>query len=349
MQKKRVTQKDIAEASGFHRATVSLALKHHPSLPKSTRDHILNIAEKLGYRPDPVLSALTAYRNNNQSRSFQGTMAWLVLYDEQSKHDWKSSNLFMQYHEGAKEQADKYGYQLEIFEFDPSKISYKRMASILKARNVNGILLCPQNSPFMTMEFDWDSFSFVTFGYSLMKPKLHTVTATQYRSMVQTMTMMHEREHRRIAFMFNPTHDRRADHNYLAGYLMSQHLIGETPIVLDYRYSQMSEFKAELIQRRKEGIPLDALVSGNQNIAKLLKQAGVSAPEDIAVACPLLNTQDTTMSGIYEDSVHIGRIAVDHLNNMLLRGERGIPNKALRIHVEGLWHEGKTLPTKRPV
>ena len=62
MNKPRVLMKDVAKEAGVHQTTVSLALRNHPSLPKSTRDRIQELAHSMGYRPDPAISAIAAQR-----------------------------------------------------------------------------------------------------------------------------------------------------------------------------------------------------------------------------------------------------------------------------------------------
>ena len=44
-----MTLSDIAEAAGVSRATVSLVLRHSPSIPSRTKEHVLRHAENLGY------------------------------------------------------------------------------------------------------------------------------------------------------------------------------------------------------------------------------------------------------------------------------------------------------------
>ena len=47
---------------------MSLALRNHPRLPLETRERIRSLAEKMGYRPDPFLRALVAYRGKMMPR-----------------------------------------------------------------------------------------------------------------------------------------------------------------------------------------------------------------------------------------------------------------------------------------
>ena len=59
----RIRLKDIAEKAGLSVAAVSMALKDHRSLPASTIKKVKALAKKMGYAPDPALSALAAYRS----------------------------------------------------------------------------------------------------------------------------------------------------------------------------------------------------------------------------------------------------------------------------------------------
>ena len=45
------TMVDVAERAGVSRGTVSLALRHDPKLPESTTQHVLSVAEAMGYDP----------------------------------------------------------------------------------------------------------------------------------------------------------------------------------------------------------------------------------------------------------------------------------------------------------
>lgn len=346
MEQRRITQQDIARRAGVHRATVSMAFKAHPNIPEKTRARILKIAAELGYTPDPMLSALAAYRNRQRPASYHGTLAWLAS----SAHgfDWRDRTLrphFSDYFEGAAAQAKQYGFQLEIFDFNPARLTPARLASILGARGVSGVLLCPQPRPETNLEFPWQNFSAVTFGYSLAMPQLHTVSATQYRAMRQTLHELRRLGYRRIGLALDADHDLRTDHNYLAGFLVEQHLaLDHDPVpMLTAPYTDHRSVTRWLDQYRP-----DAVVTGNYHFLDVLRSLGRRVPQDIGVACPLLPSPDTELAGVIENSPGIGSVAVDFLIGMIHRQERGIPANPQRIHVEGRWLPGKTLRREEP-
>ena len=339
MLRRRVTQQDVANKAGVTRATVSLALKSHPSIPAKTRTRIMRLAAKLGYAPDPMLSALAAYRSRHRPATFHGTLAWLV--NSSFGYNWRRVRQFSDYHAGAMARARRHGFQVEIYDLNQPSMTTERIAAILRARNIAGLLLCPQPRPDTSLEFPWEDFSAVTFGYTLATPHLHTVTSTQYRDMQITMRNVRARGYQRIGLALSRDHDLRTDHNYLAGYLVDEQ---QTPRphslpVLGAAYTDADALKRWLRRYRP-----DALVAcGGLEFFDTMQRVGPRIPDDLGLAFPNLAQADSRLAGVVEDSTEIGAVAVDFLVAMMHRGERGIPGRPQRIHVEGQWTDGKSL------
>jgi LacI family transcriptional regulator/LacI family repressor for deo operon, udp, cdd, tsx, nupC, and nupG len=343
MESRRITQNDVARAVGVSRVTVSLAFKSHPGIPQATRERILKAAKKIGYMPDPMLSALAAYRNRLRPASYQGTLGWLVKSSRD--FDWETIITYKNYFEGAQQRALRHGYKLEVFDLGKRGMSPEKLAGILKARNVPGLLLCPQPVPNAEMQFPFENFSVVTFGYTLTRPELHTVTATQYRAMVLTMKQLQARGYKRIGFALTPSHDLRTDHNYLAGYLLETYLAGENlgtmpPFEASSSDSSLDKFRAWLTVHRP-----DAIIIGEMRLMDWLKELGIRVPKDLGVACPALphDKENGAIAGVFENTVHTGETAVDLLVLLIQQGERGVPDVPHRMHVEGRWVEGRSL------
>ena len=72
---KRPTLRDIAKDAGCTNATVSLALRESPRISPETRARVREVAAKLGYRPDPMLSALAAHRWKRHPKVEGATLA----------------------------------------------------------------------------------------------------------------------------------------------------------------------------------------------------------------------------------------------------------------------------------
>jgi LacI family transcriptional regulator/LacI family repressor for deo operon, udp, cdd, tsx, nupC, and nupG len=363
---RRVTQKDVAQAAGVDRATVSLALRKHPGIPEKTRQRIEKFAAKLGYVPDPMLAALASYRNSNRPEGYRGTLAWFA--DTAPDYRWQDVPHFVAYLQAAERAAQRMGYQLEVFDVSKMGVSWERAATIAQARGIRGILVCPQPHADTHLEtFPWHLFSAVTFGYSLTKPNLHSVSASHYRAVRRIVQELYQRGYQRIGLAVRPEHDRRIDYNQMSGYFMAGHLhpsltllapcpddgTHDGPHLANETYGM--RLKAWL-QRHKP----EALITGTSAALALIQSWGYDIPRDLGVVCGGLavgkNESRTasrkghaialSISGVVEDNERIGEVAVDLLIAMINRGERGVPQKPQRVLVEGTWHEGNTL---RPV
>lgn len=339
VQKHRITQGDIAAEAGVHQATVSLALKNHPSIPLKTRQKIQRLADKLGYLHDPMLSALAAYRNRSRPAVFHGTLAWLT--DSSFKFDWRASPHYTLCFKGLADGAQRHGYQIAEFDVNASGMTSKRVASILRARNVSGVLLCPQPRPYTEMRFPWEDFSAVTFGYSLAKPSLHTIAAAFYRDMQQTIREVRRRGYQRIGLVLNFTDDERYDHNALAGFLVDEYLYsGSIPIPPFFEnYRESPENLRAWIDRYCP----DAIVSQDWRVRDSLHKVNIHPPKDLGLACAGIPQGIVGLSGVVENSQRLGEVAADFVTAMIQRGERGIPANVQRILVEGDWVPGSTL------
>jgi LacI family transcriptional regulator len=87
---RRVTLADVARAAGVHRTTVALALRNHPGLPGETLARLKTIARKMGYRPDPTLAALNAYRIGSASRANVQVIAYVRRLGTRDRAPWKT-------------------------------------------------------------------------------------------------------------------------------------------------------------------------------------------------------------------------------------------------------------------
>ena len=339
MRNGRVTQEDVARKAGVTRATVSMALKGTPSIPLGTRKRIGAIAKKLGYAPDPMLSALAVYRSQNRPASFHGNLAWIV--NSSFGYDWRKVRQFVEYHEGATNRAKHHGFQIEIFDLNEDHMTADRLGVIFRTRNIRGCLLCPQPRSATTLSLPWDAFSSITFGYTLASPHLNTVISTQYQDAQMTMHEVLKRGYRRVGLFLNTEHNYRTNENYLAGYLIANSAAPQKNRVPRCEAAYDDVDKVRLwIDRYKP----DAVVAcGGAQCLSTFKRLGQSIPQDLGVAFPNLSAGEKQLSGVVEKSREIGAVAIDMLVAMMQRGERGIPELPLRVHVEGKWQEGGTL------
>ncbi len=335
---RRVTQQDVADAVGVSRSAVSMAFKNHPRISPEVRRRICATAERMGYLPDPMLVSLAAYRKKKRPSVFHGTLAWLV-----GEPAWNQVQQFGEFYEGAQKTARRHGFQLEVFDWASiaAENQQGRMASVLRARNVTGILVAPQ--PKMNtklLDFPWMDFAAVAMGYTLSAPRLHVVAAAQFHAVTECMRRLKETGHKRIGFLLSREHVERTQLQYLGAWMASQEIVGlggQIPSALMEKDHKPGPFR-EWMERYQP----DAIVSG-EYLPSHLRQLGWRVPEDVSVVCPNLPDEKKGISGIWEVPRNSGAAAADLLVSLIHRGERGIPDTPQTVLVEGRWMEGTTL------
>ena len=339
---KRPTIRDIALKAGCHYSTVSLALRNNAKIPLKTRILIQGIAREMNYRPDPMLSALTAYRRDTKPKVGVTALAWVTNHS--TRGGWKKWYITHQYYEGAKREAESRGYRLDEFWLQEKGMTSRRLNQILETRNIQGILLPPQEKP-TSIELNWEKFSAVTFGYSLIKPQLHTVTNHEYRNMRHLMKELYSRGYKRPGLVGRKHSAERVEYNWLAAFLLEQLETEEedriSPLILD---SWDSDTFIEWYEKTKP----DVIVTRSMAVARMLKKHGIKTPDDVGLAFNAIHEPGTNVSGIQKNAFRIGVLAADMMVDMIQRNDKGIPRFPQRHLLEGYWVEGETIRKRLP-
>ena len=104
-----VTLTQVAEASGVSLATASYSLRNDRRIPRVTAARVQTAAKRLGYRPNPRVSALMAHIRQAQPVTVGERIAFLWI--DASPGERPYQRIF----DGAKDRAIQLGYSLEEF------------------------------------------------------------------------------------------------------------------------------------------------------------------------------------------------------------------------------------------
>jgi LacI family transcriptional regulator len=340
--KPRPTIQDIARATGVHHTTVSLALRDSPKLRPETRLKIQTTAKKMGYSPDPMFLALSMYRQaRRQGRrpAYQATIAWINNWPD--RQGLYALATFRKYYEGACDRAKQLGYVIEEISLHEDKMSGNRAIGILKARNIQGVLLPPQPYSGADLPMDLRNLSVVAFGFSFQPPVHHVVANHHSHSVNLMLSHLIELGYKRIGFGIHKDWDDRVENAWLTGFKVAHwqnsKLIDIPPCVIP----STSGERALLDKWLKKYNP-DVVVS-SISVAEVLRGLGYQSPKDIGFASLDLDEDNLSLSGINQNNFYTGQKAVDVLVGLLQRGERGVPAIPIRLLVESTWNPGTTL------
>jgi DNA-binding LacI/PurR family transcriptional regulator len=337
--------RDVAAKVGVSHVTVSLALRGDSRISTERRKEIAAVAERLGYRPDPMLASLSAYRQAKKPIAIRSTIAWLNQWPD--PRQLRRFQEFDAYWRGAQDYAHRLGYRLEEF-IVGGDMTPARLQQILLARNVRGILIPPHAAGLKLDGFDWNQFSVVRLGISVAEPRVHIVTSDQMNCAATAFGRMWARGYRRIGYVTSHRFDRNTGGNFRAGYLSAQdvhvplrrHL---SPLMIS-EDSTLTDVRA--LRRWLRSTKVDAILGGLGNLSTVLASAHCQVPQDIGVAA-LSRLDGKFDAGVDQNSVEVGRVALATLAGLVHQNERGIPEYCRRVLVEGRWVDGASLPDRR--
>lgn len=343
----RISQRRLAKIAGVHHTTVSMALRGHPEISPETRDRIRRLAEELGYRPDPMLRALNAYSQTQRQPVFHGVIAWINAWTGRNAHPGIfRTGAFRHFYAHASRHAERLGYRLEEFVLGGANgLGARRLSQVLRERGIQGVILPPLPGGRGRVALNWDWFSCVTVGHSLLRPALHTLAHDNYQNMG---LLLHGLKHlglRRIGLV-SPRHEQqRTDGLRTAAFVMMQRTLPTrfpVPPLIQEDHNDEEEFFRWFDEHRPDAIA----VTFTKDTIRMLGRRGIRVPEDVVVAgLNLLERED--LPGIVEDDEALGCGAVENVVSQIERAERGIPRKSRHTYVAGDWWPGKPAPGRR--
>jgi LacI family transcriptional regulator len=336
--KKPVTLAEIARRAGVSVMTVSRALRKQSNISPETQKKIQAIADELGYRPNPLVSALMTYRRSAKPVRAHVSLAFITNHP--TRDGWKASKLYQDFYQGVSESADRHGYGVETFWMREPGMTPERLTQILLTRSIHGLIIAPLPVAHGELNLDWQHFSAVTFGYSLTKPLLHRAVNHQFRSMRLAMRELRKLGYRRLGLALPSSLNERVDRQWMASFLVEER---------DFEHSvpmfvpDDAQWTFEKFRRWFDTQKPDVVISHEEVVLEWLKRMGLHVPEDAGFVLLNCAEEEGTLSGIYQNGPTIGSVAVDFLIGMIQRNERGIPALPHSLLVEGTWVPGRTV------
>ena len=332
------TLQDIARAAGVSAMTVSRALKNSPLQRPETCRRIQNIARDMGWRPNPLVSALMSHLGRqHQVRSTVN----LAILDPRSE-DYTANGLYVI---GAKRQAAELGYAIEVFPYKPRATSPARLRDILLARGVRGVVLMPVPTALSEIAFDFTGFAAVTIGYSVASPVLPRVANDIQNTVYTALRHLESRGYQRVGLIMADDANRRMLYLYSGarstyGSFFARTMEAKELILPDENFSPanlkkiLSWIKAHKIQ----GILTSAF-----RLYDALIHAGVRIPDDFAFV-HLHKYLDPRVTSIDQMRDYVGHKAVDLVTAMIQRNESCPVPYPQTVLTPSILHKGDTSP-----
>ncbi len=335
----QVTLRDIARAAGVSTMTVSRALRKDAHASAATAARICALAQAMKYQPDPHLTALAAYRKRKRPPKEHEVIAYLTT--DNTRDGYKRTRVGSEALRGACARAAELGYRVEPTWLRDLEKQHRDPSDVLRARGIRGVVLARMGRVGMTINLEWDRFSCVAIGYSLLKPTLHVIASHFYQNLCRSFDELVGLGYCRPALLLSTDLDYRTGHQFQGAFLYKQQSIpagARLPILWTEPARQ-----GENLQKYCSRHSPDAILSAWPSTRPALVSIGLQPPVNIGYANLNIVRSEDSVSGIFQNILDIGAAAVSRLNVMLQYGEKGIPALPEVTAIFGEWYPGTTV------
>ncbi len=327
----------VAAAAGVSAMTVSLALRNHPRVSEPTRQRVLHIAARLGYRPDPQVAKLMHHLRVRRKPRYQATIGALTTVPASAENPYLAEIIA-----SARRRSDQLGYGFTVFQYDESPSTLPALQRILRSRGVEGLMLLPMKTPRSFVDtLDWSDLAVVTTTYGVLAPEFHRVVPHQFGNALRICERLAGAGYRRIGLVLPAEHDLRVHHSFSAA-VAWQNLIGGTELVRPLIHSGDFPQKAAVQRWFKRERPDVILAAGDKECRPIAQQLGLKVPGRVGFTSANKAGQ-SIFAGIEERPEEIGATAIELLAAMIQRGEKGIPAVPRVTMIDGRWIEGRSV------
>jgi len=361
MSPRPVTIRDLAAATGYSIATISLALRNHPRISKATREKILAISRQLGYRANPMMAAHWETVRGRRVPSFQSVIA--ILTDWETSPRMASNPWIRPAFQAMGDRANRLGYKTEEFsltapEWKSASCPHRACLESLKARGIYAIInMLPAHpakwsetprlfSDFATAIVCLES-NYIEHSMSgLRRVPFHRANPDHYGNMLILLEELQRLGYRRPGFWPNTWDEARFGGEATAAFnFWIQSLPPKDRLPVQWTKWKidppLAQMKKQFLQWLPKARP-DVVICQMFEVREWIEEAGFAIPDEIGLAHTHLGPPEAGWTGIDSRLPEIASTAVDIVTSDLQRNERGLPNIAKDVRIVGQWIPGKT-------
>jgi LacI family transcriptional regulator len=335
-----LTLRDIARHAGVSATTVSKALRNHPKISAARRAEIMALAERLGYRRNPALSAWMRHVREVRRPPAGETLAYVtsrsLAETLRARGAWAH-----RYHAGALALARQLGFRCTTFALEDHGKDWEQLFRMLHQRGVRGVAIGPL-AGLPPPPFADPRFSIAAIESLAPDLPVDWVATDHYTGMLRAIEEARRRGHRRIGYIRStfttPEHER-----WRAAFALHQMDAKETDRVPPLEPGEDGRAEKDLGEWLRRHRP-SVIVSPDGSILGRLRRLGVSVPRDLAYITLDQEGAPAGVAGVKQRMEDVGRALVRLLAMKIELNETGPSEVPRSVLLQPLWVDGRTLP-----
>lgn len=337
------TLNDIARSLGYSKNTISLGLRGSSQIPPATRAKIQAEADRLGYRPNAVISQLMAQLRSTRTRPLQAKLA--LVNANRDPDAFRTHPTIPTYIAGCEARAAKLGYGFDHFWLHDPALTADRWLRILTTRGIKGIVLVGlMDTTHLPPAMDkvWAALPCVVTGVRTRDPALSFCCVDHHHLALTAFERAIALGYKRPGLVIDDVIDALVERRFSAGYLTGQRALPreqQVPIFHDVTGSRSTEpFRRWLDQRRP-----DVIFTLYNNVLAWLKSAGRRVPDDIGVIQLEWRDSRPEIAGMNQHNRVTGEAAVDMVVSQIHNNETGVQEFPRATLIGATWVDGASV------
>ena len=339
-----ITMRIIADQVGYSKNTVSLALRGDPQIPATTRDLIRKAADRLGYRPNAIVSHLIAQLRAGRTARFQAKLALVNAHRDPKA--FRTHATIPAYVRGCEQRGLKLGYTFDHFWLHDPKLKAESWIRILRTRGIKGIIivgLMDHNQLPPSLQSVWAAYPCVVTGVRTRDPALSFSCVDHHDLVIQAFERALALGYQRPALVVEERIDRLVEGRFSGAMLTAQQSLPATRRVPAFLQIEPARTDRRLFHRWFDRHQPDVLLSLYNIVFPWLKDHGQRVPQDVGVIQLEWRESHAEISGMNQHNDAVGEAAVDMVVGQIHRNESGIPAFPRATLIGASWIDGQSV------
>ncbi len=339
----RPTLNDIARVLGYSKNTISLGLRGNPQIPEVTRARIRAAADRLGYRPNAVVSQLMAQLRSARTSRLQAKLALVnANIDPQAFRKHPTIPIYV---EGCESRAESLGYDFDHFWLHDPELTAERWLRILNTRGIKGLVLVglmDTNHLAEELEPVWRALPCVVTGVRTREPALSYCCVDHYNLALIAFERALALGYRRPGLVLDDVIDALVERRFSAGYLTGQRMLPRSqqlPVFGQVTGPGRAEVFRAWLRRHKP----DVVFTLYNSVIGWLKAEGLRIPDDIGVIQLEWRASRPEIAGMNQHNLVTGEAAVDMVVSQIHNNEPGVQEFPRATMIGATWVDGASV------
>lgn len=341
-----VRMAEIAQRLRVNSSTVSRALRGDPRIGAELRERVRAMADELGYRPNPLVSALMANRRRRGGAGAVDVIALITHYG--GREDWRKKDVCRWECEGIERRARELGFRVEVFALGNYGGDPARLRATLQARAIRGVILGFSREESAATTFDCTDLCVAGLSNYFPGVAVDRANFHGFFNVQLALDRVRRLGYERPALIVPELNNRYSDNLWSGAFLDWQRQLPRKDRCEPYlprEDSDAVEFSDWLYRNEP-----DSLIVYKFPVAQLLAKRGIRVPQDVGLAYLYRSSEEMGgTAGIDGNLDVVGAAALDLVVERLFSNSTGTPPHPKAVLIKGTWQDGSTLPARKTV